>query len=113
MPLTPLAAREPLATMAGKPSLSGRHGDSDAAGAEPTASVAGTLVFGIGTASNNGLGSAQIYTTDAQGSFITVYQGKAYPGSYLDTGTSVLALLDPVTLGIPLCAATPPPQTQR
>jgi len=74
----------------------------DASGA---ASVAGTVVFGIGTASNNGLGSAQVYTTDAQGSFITVYQGKAYPGSYLDTGTSVLALLDPVTLGIPLCAA--------
>jgi hypothetical protein len=69
------------------------------------ASVVGALVFGIGTASNNGLGRAQVYTTDAQGYFITLYHGKAYPGSYLDTGTSVLQILDAVTLGIPLCAA--------
>jgi hypothetical protein len=74
----------------------------DASGA---ASVAGTLVFGIGTASNNGLGSAQVYTTDAQGEFMTIYKGQSYPRSYLDTGTSVLSILDPVTLGLPLCAA--------
>jgi Protein of unknown function (DUF3443) len=74
----------------------------DAGGAP---SVTGTLVFGIDTASNNGLGNAQVYTTDAQGDFITVYNGKAYPGSYLDTGTSVLAILDPGTLGLPLCPA--------
>jgi len=74
----------------------------DASGA---ASVAGTLVFGIGTAANNGLGNAQVYATDALGHFITIYKGIAYPGSYLDTGTSVLSILAPGILGIPLCAA--------
>jgi hypothetical protein len=68
------------------------------------ARVVGTVVFGIGTAANNGLGSAQVYTTDPVGQFTTTYRGTAYPGSYLDTGTSVLQLLDPVTLGLPLCA---------
>ena len=70
-------------------------------------SVQGTLVFGIGTASNNGLGNAQVYTTDADGTFTTLYHGKSYPGSFLDTGSSVLFLLDAVTLGLPLCG----PQT--
>jgi len=69
------------------------------------ASVAGTLVFGIGTAANNGLGSAQVYTTDALGHFTTTYAGHAYPTSYLDTGSNVLFLLDAATLGIPECAA--------
>src|SRR5262249_60195130 len=50
-------------------------------------SVQGTLVFGIGTASNNGLGNAQVYTTDADGTFTTLYHGKSYPGSFLDTGS--------------------------
>jgi hypothetical protein len=75
----------------------------DASGAS---SVAGTLVFGIGTAANNGLGNAQVYTTDAFGHFITLYKEIAYPGSYLDTGTSVLSILAPGILGIPLCVAS-------
>jgi uncharacterized protein DUF3443 len=74
----------------------------DASGA---ASVTGTLVFGIGTAANNGLGNAQVYTTDARGEFIAFYNDQAYPGSYLDTGSSVLFILDPLTLGLPTCAA--------
>jgi len=73
--------------------------------ASGAASVTGTLVFGIGTTANNGLGSAQVYTTDARGEFMTVYNGKSYPGSYLDTGSSVLFILDSLTLGIPTCAA--------
>ena len=74
----------------------------DASGA---VSVQGSLVFGIGTASNNGLGNAQVYTTDTDGTFTTLYNGKIYPGSYLDTGSSVLFLLDAMTLGLPLCGA--------
>src|SRR5262249_17586102 len=73
--------------------------------ANGAASVMGTLVFGIGTAANNGLGNAQVYATDAQGNFITMYNGKSYPGSYLDTGSSALFILDSLTLGIPTCAA--------
>jgi hypothetical protein len=73
--------------------------------ASGAARVTGTLVFGIGTASNNGLGNAQVYTTDALGRFTTIYRGITYPGSYLDTGTSVLSILTSSILGIPLCAA--------
>jgi len=69
------------------------------------ASVAGTLVFGIGTAANNGLGSAQVYTTDALGHFTTTFAGTAYPTSYLDTGSNLLFILDAPRLGLPLCAA--------
>jgi hypothetical protein len=74
----------------------------DASGA---AGVAGTLVLGIGTAANNGLGTAQVYATDARGHVVTLYKGVTYPDSYLDTGTSVLSLLAPSILGLALCAA--------
>src|SRR4030095_15650193 len=47
--------------------------------------------------SNNDLGSAQVYTTDAWGDFLTLYNGKSYPGSYLDTGSSVLVFLFSLT----------------
>jgi len=70
------------------------------------ASVVGTLVFGIGTAANNGLGSAQVYTTDALGHFTTTFAGTAYPSSYLDTGSNLLFVLDAGRLGLPLCAAS-------
>jgi Protein of unknown function (DUF3443) len=69
------------------------------------ASVVGTLVFGIGTAANNGLGSAQVYTTDALGHFTTTFAGTAYPTSYLDTGSNLLFILDATRLGLPLCGA--------
>ena len=49
------------------------------------ASVVGSLVFGIGTAANNGLGSAQVYTTDALGHFTTTFAG---------TGTGSIAVND-------------------
>jgi len=69
------------------------------------ASVVGTLVFGIGTAANNGLGSAQVYTTDALGHFTTTFAATAYPTSYVDTGSNLLFILDATHLGLPLCGA--------
>jgi len=68
------------------------------------ATVSGSLIFGIGTQSNNGLGSAQIYTTDAAGDFTTTYNGTSYSASYLDTGSNGLYFLDSTTLGVPDCA---------
>ena len=38
------------------------------------ASVSGSLIFGIGTQSNNGLGGATVFGTDAFGDFNTTYQ---------------------------------------
>lgn len=59
---------------------------------QPT--VAGTLYFGIGTQTNNGLGSATVYSTTSsasgQGSGLVtaVYGGQTLPNSFLDSGSS-------------------------
>jgi hypothetical protein len=67
-------------------------------------SVSGSLFFGIGTQSDNALGSAQVYTTDASGNFITTFKNVAYHQSYLDTGSNGFFFLDPSTVGIPTCS---------
>lgn len=54
------------------------------------ATVSGSLVFGIGTQSNNALGSAQVYTVDGStGNFSTTFNGTTYnDASFLDTGSN-------------------------
>ena len=68
-------------------------------------SITGSLVFGIGTQSNNGLGSATVYTIDpSTGNFTTVYGGVSYEdASFLDSGSNALYFLDSNTTGIPTC----------
>jgi hypothetical protein len=68
-------------------------------------SITGSLVFGIGTQSNNGLGSATVYTIDpSTGNFTTVYGGVSYTdASFLDSGSNALYFLDSNTTGIPTC----------
>ncbi|CAH2799573.1 MAG: Heavy-chain fibroin (Fragment) [uncultured Paraburkholderia sp.] len=52
------------------------------------ASATGTLVFGIGTQSNNGLGSAQVLTTDAYGDLTgSVFNGSTTT-AFLDSGSN-------------------------
>ena len=57
---------------------------------------AGLLIFGVGTESNNALGSATLYATDSNGNFPNVvYNGTSYPsGGFLDTGSNALYVLD-------------------
>jgi Protein of unknown function (DUF3443) len=75
--------------------------------ADGTTSVSGSLIFGIGTQSDNALGSAQVYTTDdVYGEFQSTYNSFAYSG-FIDTGSNSLDFLDSVTLGIPDCADYP------
>lgn len=57
------------------------------------ATASGTLIFGIGTRSNNGLGDATPLFVDADGFETTTYRGVAYT-SYVDSGTSVLEVQD-------------------
>ncbi len=87
---------------------------SVAAGGATT--VGGTLFFGIGTQSNNALGSAKVQTTDASGNFTTIYQGQSYSQSFIDSGSNGLFFLDTATTGIPTCSSSSdfycPPQTQ-
>ncbi len=74
-------------------------------GGSPT--VSGSLVFGIGTETNNGLGSAVIYqvpdTGNNEGDFITTYSGQAYPQSFVDSGSNGYYFLDSAITGIPTC----------
>jgi predicted aspartyl protease len=72
------------------------------AGGEP--SVSGSLVFGIGTQSNNALSGATIYTADDSGNFTTTYQGTAYPDSFIDSGSNGYYFLDSSLTGIAECS---------
>jgi Protein of unknown function (DUF3443) len=72
--------------------------------------VPGSLIFGIGTQSNNGLGSAQVYNVPDSGSnagdFTTTFAGKAYPSSFIDSGSNgIFFLSSQILTGIPLCAS--------
>ncbi len=86
-----------------------------------------SLVFGIGTQSNNGLGSAVVLPLDsnindpAWAGFTTVYKGVSYPnatennmlqasnppsytfGSFIDSGSNAIFFLDQPLSGIPDC----------
>jgi hypothetical protein len=68
------------------------------AGGAPSAS--GYLVFGIGTQSNNGLGSAVVLTTDDAGDIITQFNGQSLSNSFFDTGSNALYFDDS---SIPAC----------
>ena len=68
-------------------------------------SLSGALVFGIATQTNNGLGSAKVYTVDdTTGYFSTSYKNRPYTESLLDTGSSVLFFNDNT---IALCGDEP------
>lgn len=67
------------------------------------ASIAGALIFGIGTQSNNGLGSAKVLTTDAFGNMQTTFNGQSYGNSFLDSGSNGIFFLDTATTGLPAC----------
>jgi hypothetical protein len=67
------------------------------------ASVSGQLIFGIGTQTNNGLGSAQVIGVSAQnGTFTTVQNGTTYSRSILDSGSTGLFFQ---TSALPVCAS--------
>lgn len=72
-----------------------------AAAGQPSST--GSLIFGIGTQTNNALGSAQVLTLDNNGNFTTVFNGTSYPGSFIDSGSNGFFFLDAATTGIPTC----------
>jgi hypothetical protein len=68
-------------------------------------SVAGSLIFGIGTQSNNALGSATVYMIDpGTANFTTVFNGTTYTNAaFLDSGSNGIYFLDSTTTGLPTC----------
>jgi uncharacterized protein DUF3443 len=56
------------------------------------ASVNGSLIFGIGTQSNNGLGTAGIFTVDDSGELNTTYDGNSLTQSFIDSGSNAYFL---------------------
>jgi hypothetical protein len=67
-------------------------------------SATGSLIFGIGTQSNNAIGSAKVLGVDANGYLATAFGTQAYGGSYIDSGSNGIFFLDAKTTGIPVCA---------
>lgn len=80
------------------------------------ASLSGQLVFGIGTQSNNGLGSAQVIdVSPSNGTFTTVQNGTTYSMSAMDSGATGLFF---ETSALPTCASPNnayycPPSTEQ
>jgi hypothetical protein len=68
-----------------------------------TASVNGSLVFGIGTESNNGLGNAKIFPLDTNAEFNTNYKGQTYP-AFIDSGSNALFFLNTTQTSFPACS---------
>jgi hypothetical protein len=66
-------------------------------------SVAGSLIFGIGTQSNNGLGTAKVFTVNTRGEFTTTFDNTLYPKSFIDSGSNGIFFLDAATAGLPGC----------
>jgi hypothetical protein len=69
----------------------------------PEASVSGSLIFGIGTQSNNDLGGATVFGTDPIGDFNTTYNGRTYI-SFMDSGSNGIYFLHSSTTGLPICS---------
>lgn len=71
--------------------------------ASGAATASGSLIFGIGTQADNGLGSATVFATDTSGDIGASYKGTNYPNSYIDSGSNGYFFLDASTTGLPAC----------
>ena len=74
------------------------------------ATLTGTMTFGIGTQSNNGLGNATVFVPDQFGNFTATCtnvaaacNGNSYPGSFIDSGSTGNFFLTSALTGFPDC----------
>jgi hypothetical protein len=71
--------------------------------------VTGSLIFGVGTQSNNGLGNATVYTVDPNTGNLTVnFQGTPLPDSFLDSGSNAFYFTDANIVACPSTSPTAP-----
>jgi hypothetical protein len=73
------------------------------------ASATGTMYFGIGSQSDNALGSATLYALDTNSLIPTVtYNGVGYTSlNVIDTGSNTLGVSDATSLSISVCSDSP------
>jgi Protein of unknown function (DUF3443) len=73
------------------------------------ASVSGSMIFGIGTQANNGIGNATVYTMDpSSGNFTTIFNNVTYTDAgFLDSGSNAIYFLDANTIGLQACNDLP------
>ncbi len=67
------------------------------------ASLSGSMIFGIGTQSNNALGKAEVFPVNSSGEFKTTFKGQTYP-AFVDSGSNALFFLNSNTAGLPTCS---------
>jgi Protein of unknown function (DUF3443) len=72
-------------------------------GATGSAAVSGSLIFGIGTQSNNGLGSATVFMLGSNGELTTNYKLGSLQSSFIDSGSNAYYFPDST---ITTCAST-------
>jgi hypothetical protein len=60
--------------------------------------VSGSLIFGIETEANNGLGSATVFGLDTNDNFITTYAGQTLNASFIDSGSNALFFPSSITV---------------
>jgi hypothetical protein len=70
-----------------------------------TSSANGSLIFGIGTQSNNGLGTAEVFRPNHSGNLTTTFHSASYPG-FLDSGSNAYFFLTSSASGIPPCSSS-------
>ncbi|MGH9394923.1 MAG: DUF3443 family protein, partial [Terriglobales bacterium] len=71
--------------------------------AQGAPSVNGSVIFGIGTETNNAMAGATVLEADGFGNFSTQFLGTTYTGSILDTGSNANFFLDSATVKMPDC----------
>ena len=77
--------------------------DLPAVGAAGAATVAGSLILGIGTQANNALGTATVFALDPNdGTLTTTFNGRQYAGSFVDSGSNAYFFPDNA---IPVCSS--------
>jgi uncharacterized protein DUF3443 len=68
--------------------------EMEAVGDSGATTASGKLIFGIGTQTNNALGSATVLTTDDTGAITALYKGQTLNGSFIDSGSNGLFFPD-------------------
>lgn len=75
-------------------------------GASGASTGSGSLVFGIGTQSNNGIGSATVLPLNSSGYYSVQYGGTSYSNSFVDSGSNAFFFLNASKSGISECTGS-------